>query len=95
MKRKNQSNKSCDLNKDAILFKIRIEKINKEIISARKILDGGVEPLVIADKFLHSMILLLKNGILSENPNLDHKSVNKIVRKNMLLVKQIRSFKTE
>ena len=77
------------------LFEIRKEKINKEIVSVKKILDSNVEPLLVADKFFHSIFLFLKNSIKSENPNLDLKSVNTIIRKNMHLAKQIKSFKTE
>jgi len=94
MARKNQSNKSFELLEDP-LFEIRKEKINKEIKAVKKILDSKVEPLKEADRFFHSMFLLLKEGILSENPNFDLESVNNIIRKNMHIINKIKSFKTE
>jgi hypothetical protein len=76
-----------------ILIKVRKEKIKKEIKSAKKIVKSEIEPLTIADSFFHSMVLLLKNGILTRNPDLDNEALNKIIKKNLNISLQIKSFK--
>ncbi len=90
MQKKSNPKKSSSVSQD-ILFKIRKEKIHIEIESAKKIINSGVEPLTIADNFLHSVFLLLKNGILERDPNIDIEAVNKMIRKNMLLTMHIKS----
>jgi hypothetical protein len=75
------------------LIKVRKEKIKKEIKSAKKIVKSEIEPLTIADRFFHSMVLLLKNGILTRFPDLDNEALKKMIKKNLNISLQIKTFK--
>ncbi len=66
------------------LYLIRKEKLRKEIDAAIRILKSNVEPIEIADKFIHNSIKLMEDGILIKNPN---------ISKEELLLQIINNFK--
>ena len=58
------------------LISIRKEKLRKEIDAAKKILSQNIEPLEIADKFIHNTFKLMIDGIKNMYPELNEKKIN-------------------
>ena len=52
------------------LTEIRKEKLRKEIESATRLLQSGIEPLKVADGFFHDIFLIFEEGIRNRNPQL-------------------------
>jgi hypothetical protein len=53
------------------LYYIRKEKLKREIESAKRVLERGIEPLKIADQFIHNTFKLIEDEIIRRNPGLD------------------------
>lgn len=51
------------------LYSIRKEKLQREIYAAKRLLQKKIEPIEIADTFIHNMIKIMEDGISSRNPN--------------------------
>ncbi|TFF86066.1 MAG: hypothetical protein EU551_02700 [Promethearchaeota archaeon] len=62
------------------LFEIRREKLRLELAAARRLLKSNVEPLLIADKFIHDAYVLLKDGLRRRYPDLDEEAINQKIR---------------
>jgi hypothetical protein len=77
------------------LFLIRKEKIQNEINSAKRILKRDVEPLKIADKFIHDTFELLKDGISERNPNLSETQIREKILELISFNKTIKLRKKE
>jgi len=75
------------------LYYIRKEKLKKEIESAKRVLERGIEPLKVADQFIHNTFKLIEDGIISRNPEISPKEVSKIVKKNLALIEKIKSLR--
>jgi hypothetical protein len=50
------------------LYLIRKEKLLKEIESARRLLEQGIEPLKVADQFIHDTFRIVEQGIKEKYP---------------------------
>ena len=61
--------------------KVRLEKLNREIETARRIKEKNIHPLQVLDELIAEMTMLLEVGILERNPNLDKNGVIKEMRK--------------
>lgn len=75
------------------LYLIRTQKIQKEINSAKRILKRDVDPLEIADRFIHDIFELLKDGIAKRNPNISENQIQKKILDLISLNKRIKSRK--
>ena len=73
------------------LFALRKEKLRKEIESAQRLLKKGIEPLKIADQFIHDMFKLMEDGISRRNPHLNKNEVRQKIRDNLKLAENIKS----
>ncbi len=73
------------------LYLIRKEKLRKEIEAARRILESNEDPLRIADKFMHGVIELLKDGISSRYPELTREEIQLKMRESFNLVERIKA----
>ncbi|MGV9204395.1 MAG: hypothetical protein ACOC44_10315 [Promethearchaeia archaeon] len=69
------------------LYKVRKTKIQNEIRAGRKILRRGVEPLKVADEFIHNSFELMKDRISKQNPGISDIELKKKIH-NMLEVNQ-------
>jgi len=67
------------------LYKIRKKKIQDEILAAKRILEQKIEPIEVADKFLHESFILMKEGILNRYPELSEEEINQKIRKTLFL----------
>ena len=80
------------LSREELLF-IRKEKLKREIESAKRILESGIEPLKIADQFIHDTFKLIEEGIKRRNPDVNSEGVKKKVKDNLALIDKIKSYK--
>lgn len=72
------------------LYLIRKEKLLKEIQSAKRLMEKDVEPLRIADEFIHGMFKLMEDGITRRNPNLSKKEIDKKIREILTFTEKIK-----
>ncbi|MHA1492021.1 MAG: hypothetical protein ACTSRI_20515 [Promethearchaeota archaeon] len=75
------------------LFIIRKKKIQDEIQAAIRILKKEVEPLEIADKFIHDTFELMKEGISHEFPELSEEELLQKVRDTLSLTRKIKALR--
>ncbi len=73
------------------LYLIRKEKLLKEIESARRLLEQGIEPLKVADQFIRDTFRIVEQGIIEKNPELTKKEIKQIVLENMAYMNKIKS----
>ncbi len=73
------------------LYLIRMQNVQKEIEAARRIIKKKVDILEIADKFIHEVFELMKEGISKRNIRLAEKEIQQIVRKNIAFKEKIKS----
>ncbi len=88
----NSENSNKNLSREELLF-IRKEKVKLEIESAKRILECGIEPLKIADQFIHNSFKLMEDGIIKRNPEANTEEIKNIIKKNLALKEKIKSFK--
>ena len=69
----------------------RKEKLLKEIETARKLLEEGIEPLKVADNFFHDTFKIIEQGIMDNNPEFTIEEVKKKVRENINFAYKIKS----
>jgi hypothetical protein len=67
------------------LSKARKDKIEKQIAAAVRILEKGVEPLEIADTFIHESFQILKEGVSQRYPNLSDEETHQKIRELLSL----------
>ena len=87
------TNKNLNFLSREELLLIRKEKVKLEIASAKRILESGVEPLKVADQFIHNSFKLMEDGIIKRNPKANSEKIKKIVKANLALMEKIKSFK--
>jgi hypothetical protein len=75
------------------LYKIRKKKIQDEITAAKRILKRDIEPLEIADKFLHESFKLMKEGLSNQYPELSEQELNQKIRQILSLEEKIKKHK--
>ena len=75
------------------LYSIRREKLRKEIESAKNLSDKGIEPLKVADEFIHNIFKLLEDGISRRNPELNTREVHQKIRERLAIIEKIKSFR--
>ena len=75
------------------LFEIRREKLRLELAAARRLLKSKVEPLLVADKFIHDVYVLLKDGLRSRYPDLDEEAINQKIRTQLELYYKLKQKK--
>lgn len=73
------------------LIKIRIEKLKREINSARRLIKKQVEPLEIANKFLHNISEFVELGVYRRNPGIEKDDLTKILRDNIIFNKNLKN----
>lgn len=72
------------------LYLIRKEKLRQEITAAKRLLERQVEPIEIADNFIHNLIKIMEEGILSKNPNLTQIELHQKVVENFNNLERIK-----
>ncbi|MHA1148469.1 MAG: hypothetical protein ACTSR8_09500 [Promethearchaeota archaeon] len=75
------------------LFRIRKKKVQDEIQAAIRILKKDVEPLEIADKFIHNSFELIKDGFLYKYPELSEADLLQKVRNTLSLTMKIKALR--
>jgi hypothetical protein len=73
------------------LFKARKDKIEKQIAAAVRILEKGVEPLEIADSFIHESYQILKEGVSQRYPNLSEEDTHQKIREILSLTDKLKT----
>lgn len=73
------------------LYLLRKQKVKKEIEAAKRLIKKDVDILEIADKFIHEVFELMKEGISMRNVKLSEEEIQKIVRNNVTFKEKIRS----
>ena len=77
------------------LYKIRKKKILDEIQAAKRILDKNVEPIEVADKFMHNSFKLLRDGILNRDSELTEEEIKKKVIEIFDFRRRLKTFKKQ
>ncbi len=72
------------------LFEKRKDKIKTQIAAAIKILKQDVEPLEVADRFIHESFQLMKEGVSQRHSNFSEEQVNQRVWNLLSLSKKIK-----
>ncbi|MBY8981496.1 MAG: hypothetical protein KGD57_00985 [Candidatus Lokiarchaeota archaeon] len=75
------------------LFLIRKEKLKKEILSAKRILQDKREPLDVADDFISNTFKLIEESTKKRNPNLSDQEIFLKIKSNISLFTKIKSEK--
>ena len=75
------------------LYSIRKDKLLREIEAAKRLIESGIEPLKVADEFIHDTFKLMEYGIIRRYPELNPKEVKKKVRENLVLIEKIKSLR--
>ena len=73
------------------LYILRKKKIKDEIEAAIRLLNKKIEPLEVADKFLHNMFELMKDGISNRYQELSEEDVNQKIRDTLSLTRKIKA----
>ena len=73
------------------LYILRIQKIQKEIESAKRLIKKNVDILEIADRFIHNSFELVKDGISLRNKDLTEEEIKSIIRKNISITMKLKS----
>ena len=91
--------KIIDTSEEARLIKsrdlaiIRMKKLQDEIQAAIRIHQQKLEPLEIADKFIHNMFELMKDGVSVNFPELSEAEIIQKVRDTLSLNSKIKSLR--
>ncbi|MFO8018585.1 MAG: hypothetical protein R6U96_08115 [Promethearchaeia archaeon] len=73
------------------LYVLRKKKIKDEIRAARRIIKKRVEPLKIADKFIHDSFELMKDRIVKNNPEIKDERLRERVHEILDITRKIKS----
>jgi hypothetical protein len=65
--------------------KVRLEKLNREIETAKRIQEKGIHPLKVLDELISEMSILMETGILERSPGLIKQEVLNEMRKLVAL----------
>ena len=88
-----QEEKNSEIFDRQSLFLTRKEKLRKEILSAKRLIEKGVPPLEVADQFFHDTFKILEERIIIENPGLLKEELKQKVLKNLNLARKIKSLR--
>ena len=69
------------------------DKLLREIEAAKRLIESGIEPLKVADEFIHDTFKLMEDGIIRRYPELNPKEVKIKVRENLVLIEKIKSLR--
>lgn len=72
------------------LEEIRREKLRKEIESAKRVLQSGVEPLKVADEFIHDIFKIMEEGFYRRYPNLSEGQISQKIEDTMSFAERLR-----
>ena len=72
------------------LAEIIKEKLKKEIESARRLLKSGIEPLKVADGFIHDIFKMMEEGFYRRNPNLSIEEINLKIDDNIRFIERLK-----
>ena len=75
------------------LLLIRKEKLRKNIEAARRLLNTEMEPLEIADLFIHNTFNLVEDGILNRFPHMNVEEVKEKVKESLILSAKLKKAK--
>ena len=75
------------------LYSIRKEKLRKEIESAKNLSVKGIDPLKVADEFIHNIFKLMEDGISRRNPELNTKEIHQKIRESLAIKEKIKSLR--
>ncbi|MHA1105033.1 MAG: hypothetical protein ACTSPN_04835 [Promethearchaeota archaeon] len=75
------------------LFLLRKQKVQKEIEAARRLIEKNVDILEIADKFIHSIFELMREGISSRSLDLTEEEIQQQIGKNISFKKNLKTIK--
>ena len=73
------------------LYLLRIQKIQKEIEAAKRLIKRNFDNLEIADKFIHNSFELIKDGISLRNEDLTEEEIHNIIKKNIAFTIKLKS----
>ena len=73
------------------LYLLRKKKIKNEIEAAKRLLNKNVEPLKVADKFMHNIFELIKDGVSNRYPSLSEEEVSQKIRDTLALTRKIKA----
>lgn len=73
------------------LYEIRKSKIKSEIAAAVRLLNQNIEPLEVADKFIHDSLEIMKEGISLRNPKLTQEEIKAKIQKIFSFSEKIKS----
>jgi len=73
------------------LFLLRKQKVQKEIEAARRLLEKKVDILEIADRFIHSVFELMKDGISIRNVKLTEEEIKQKIRNNLFFSEKLKA----
>jgi len=76
------------------LYKRRKKKIQDEITAATRLLKQDVEPLEIADKFLHEIFKIIKEGLSNQYPELSEEELSLKIREILSFREKIKKNRT-
>ena len=77
------------------LFEIRKEKLRLELEAAERLLKSNIEPLLVADKFMHNIYEFLKESLRNRYPDLDEEAINQKIREQSDLHYKLRRKRKE
>ncbi|MBD3198139.1 MAG: hypothetical protein GF317_24025 [Candidatus Lokiarchaeota archaeon] len=80
-----------DLFSEEKLYKIRKNKIKNQINAAIRLLNQNIEPLEVADRFIHQSYELVKEGILHRFPHYSEEQIKEKIRDISLYSEKIKS----
>ncbi|MFW9989911.1 MAG: hypothetical protein ACFFC3_14785 [Candidatus Odinarchaeota archaeon] len=87
-------NKEIKISKSRLKM-LRMQKIQKEIEAAKRLINKNVDILEIANKFIHSTFELVKDGISNRNIDLTEDEIQQQIRNNILFKEKIKLLKKE
>ncbi len=73
------------------LFLIRKEKLKKEIISSKKIMQKQEDPLEIADDLIHNSFKLIEESTKKRYPNFSDQDIHLKIKSNINLFSRIKA----
>ena len=75
------------------LYLLRKQKVQKEIEAARRLIKNDVDILEIADKFIHSVFEIMKEGMSNRNTELSEEEIQKKIRNNLSFSERLKSMR--
>ncbi len=70
---------------------LRKKKIHEEIKASLRLLEKKIEPLEVADEYLHNIFKLMKDGISRRYPELNEKELQQKIRDTLSLTRRIKA----